>query len=313
MAIETLEQTTAETPKSPGINEWRSQHTADSGTQAETPAQTEQSASETEADEGAADSQNTAEETPKLETQADPPKRRSKLDTIRELREDKRILKEQMQANLSRLRALETQVQQSTQPKQAEAKAEPDKEQPPKIEDYQDLDEYYDARADYRIRQKEKADREERSKSEQAERQKKVSASREKVLTAGRTVFTDFDSVALAGDLPISEGMARVLDHAASSEENAKLVAQTLYHLGKNKPLAQQIAGIGEPLALGYALGQVMTDLRLKHSSSGSGNTGTKQPVKPPVVLNGGGGAATAQADDVPAYLRWKEQQKRAR
>jgi hypothetical protein len=255
MAIETLEQTTAETPKSPGINEWRSQHTADSGTQAETPAQTEQSASETEADEGAADSQNTAEETPKLETQADPPKRRSKLDTIRELREDKRILKEQMQANLSRLQALEAQVQQSTQPKQADAKAEPDKEQPPKIEDYQDLDEYYDARADYRIRQKEKADREERSKSEQAERQKKVSESREKVLTVGRTAFTDFDSVALAGDLPISEGMARVLDHAsASSEENAKLVAQTLYHLGKKQAVsAANRRTIGEPLALGYA------------------------------------------------------------
>jgi hypothetical protein len=56
-----------------------------------------------------------------------------------------------------------------------------------------------------------------------------------------------------------------------------------------------------------------MTDLRLKHSSNGSGNTAAKLPVKPPVVLNGGGGAATAQADDVPAYSRWKEQQKRAR
>lgn len=314
MAIDTIEQTTAETPQSPGINEWRSQHTADSGTQAETPAQPEPSASETEADKGAATSQNTAEETTNLDPQADPPRRRSKLDTIRELREDKRLLKEQMQANLSRLQALEAQVQQANPPKQAEAKAEPDKNQPPKIDDYEDLDEYYDARADYRIRQKEKADREEQSKREQAEQQKRVSESREKVLTVGRTAFTDFDSVALAGDLPISESMARVFDQAAAnSEENVALVARTLHHLGKNKPLAQQIAAMGEPLAIGYALSQIMTELRLKQSSNGSGNTGTKQPVKPPVVLNGGGGAATAQAEDVPAYIRWKEQQKRAR
>jgi hypothetical protein len=108
------------------------------------------------------------------------------------------------------------------------------------------LDAYYDAKSDERVEAKLKA------RDEQAAAKARVESwkSRE---TEFKAKTSDYDTVARDSSLPISAAMADVI---RESERGPEL----LYHLGKNRDLAEQIYGLSKEMAA-YKLGRIEAKL----------------------------------------------------
>lgn len=146
--------------------------------------------------------------------------------------------------------ALLAMLQRNSPAKEPETAEAPKPLTRPKLEDFnydeaahaEALDAYYDAKADERVEQKLKAREEQAAAKARAESWK----TRESEFMAKHA---DYDAVARDNSLPISAAMADVI---RESERGPEL----LYHLGKNRPLAEQIYGLSREMAA-YKLGRI--------------------------------------------------------
>lgn len=121
-------------------------------------------------------------------------------------------------------------------------------EKPPQEQDYQDPLEYVAAKAIWSAEQQ-RTQREAREIGEAEEAARKradtfgqqeqalIEQSWASHVAEAKVRYTDFDAVALARDVPVSEDMARLI-------QTSEVGADVLYHLGRNKALSAEIAGM---------------------------------------------------------------------
>lgn len=168
--------------------------------------------------------------------------------------------------------------------------SQPD-DKPPKREDFEDYEEYVEARAEYRAvkaaekrLQEAEAKRAEADERNQAERQQQAFVeARETTFDRGAELYDDFEEVAGNEDLTISETMAAAI---LSSKKGAEL----WYHLGKNPELAEDIAQMNDMQQI-YELGRLEASLSSKKASAAPKPTKTVTPR---------GSTSNALKDDMP-------------
>lgn len=160
-----------------------------------------------------------------------------------QLRADKMAAENEAEQLRKRLAQYEAPEQQTTPPREA---------------DFEDYNQFLMAMASHQAgqqfdaRQKAEIQREADAKQAeidqlQARQQQEARENWGAQVTEAKTRYADFDAVAFAPDVPITEPMARIL--AASD-----LGADVAYHLGMNKALAAQIASaplVEQALAIG--------------------------------------------------------------
>lgn len=147
----------------------------------------------------------------------------------------------------------------------------------PKLEDFnydetaygEALDAFYDAKADERVEAKLKAREEQAAAKARVESWKAREAE-----FKGKT--PDYDTVARDSSLPISAAMADVI---RESERGPEL----LYHLGKNRDLAEQIFGLSKEMAA-YKLGRIEAKLDVPPAPAPAPKPVSKAPPPPPKI-----------------------------
>lgn len=141
------------------------------------------------------------------------------------------------------------------------AQAKPQDDAPPKREDFDSLEDYLEAKADWKVEQKL---RERDAKTEEIERQREAKNRaeqldrtwEERARTAAQR-FADFhDVVTHNEDLTVTPAMAA----AIKATENGIDIA---YHLGKNPAEAERIASL-DPVAQVWELGKLAATLTTK-------------------------------------------------
>lgn len=146
----------------------------------------------------------------------------------------------------------------------------------PKREDFDDYEQYIEARAEYsavqaaekRLSAAEKARAEAESKAQESEQARAFQQARDDTVDRGCEVYDDFEDVTGSDDLHITPVMA---DALLSSERGHDV----WYHLGKNPEKAEKIAAM-HPVQQIYELGRIEANL-----AGGKTASGAPPPTKP--------------------------------
>lgn len=162
---------------------------------------------------------------------------------------------------------------QINQPRQAEG-------QPPKIEDFQTLDAFLEARDEYREKAKEaKANQ---GKDQPDERYlQAVQAARDDLYATGAEKYEDFEEVVSNNDVKITVAMR----DAIFALDNTELQAEVSYYLGTNKKEALRISKL-PPVRQIAEIGKLEAKLT-------SQPTPTKRPSAAPAPIAPVGGSST--------------------
>lgn len=193
-------------------------------------------------------------------TQEQPEPAPEKTFTQAELEEilEKRIARERRKLEkLERQRDVELEVQRRLAEMQAQQA--PKSDGPPKREDFESLEDYLEAKADWKVEQKlseaERRRQEAEAVREAENRQRQYTETWEQRASKAAETYPDFDEVVTRNeDLPITPVMAQAIQGA----ENGTDVA---YHLGKNPKEAARIASL-DPVLQVYELGRLSTALQ---------------------------------------------------
>lgn len=170
---------------------------------------------------------------------------------------DKIAQRERSQAFRKAERIAKAEAEAAYWKRQAEQQSAPQVQQPegkPKVSDFQDYEAYTEALTDWKVDQKLKAvqtesaaDRERRTQAERA------NAVNER-LSKGHEEYEDFEEVALARDVPITEAMGAFITDSDIGHKVA-------YELGKNRTEALRISKLS-PVRQVVALEQIETRLK---------------------------------------------------
>jgi len=168
----------------------------------------------------------------------------------------------------------------------------------PRIEQFDDYDEYLVAKAEYRIESKQReAQKAEREKQKQAAQQQQVADFQSKMSEA-RAKYTDFDRVAFDPNVPYSDAMT---DLVLRSEKGADVA----YYLGTHKDEALRIAQLDDRSAA-YEIGRLEVRLSIPKP-----RTVTQAPEPPGSV----GGKETPGKDPekmtTAEWMAWRNSQLR--
>ena len=152
-----------------------------------------------------------------------------------------------------RLRAELEMLRRGQQPQQQQEQRQVEQQAAPKLEQYQSIEEYLDALADFKAAQKadkvfkerEAAERQSRQQSEQA----KLHEGYTKQTEQARQAYEDFDDVVQDPDLPISQAMAEAIMRSSNG-------ADVAYYLGKNPDQAARIASL-DPFSAAVEIGRI--------------------------------------------------------
>ena len=152
-----------------------------------------------------------------------------------------------------RLRAELEMLRRGQQPQQQQEQRQVEQQAAPKLEQYQSIEEYLDALADFKAAQKadkvfkerEAAERQSRQQSEQA----KLHEGFTKQTEDARAVYDDFDEVVDNPDLPISQAMAEAIMRSTNG-------ADVAYYLGKNPEQAARLASL-DPFSAAVEIGRI--------------------------------------------------------
>lgn len=172
----------------------------------------------------------------------------------------------------------------------------------PKVEDFQNYEDFVAAKARYEVRQELEAERQkERATTEQRQRE-----SREQAFYAKAQEFAadheDFNDIAFSNHFPVTDEMAQVM-------HESEIGPQMLYHLAKNPSEAVRIAQMS-PLNAARELGR----LEMRLAPQPKRNSNAPPPIDP---VNGSG---TPPAGDIydpklsdAQYYALREQQRKAK
>ncbi len=177
--------------------------------------------------------------------------------------------------------------------------------QPPKEADFADYNEYLMAAAAWQAGQqydmRQKADIEREAQAKKAEyqqvQQQREAAVRENwaaQVAEAKTRYADFDQVVFADDVPVTEGMAKIM---ATSDHGADVA----YYLGMNKAEAAQIARM-PPIEQAMALGRLEATVKRPSPRTQSQAPSPVTPVKAKA-------SAEKSWEDMTAdeYAKWRE------
>lgn len=161
-----------------------------------------------------------------------------------------------------------------SQPRQAEGKAAP------KIEDFQTLDAYLEARDEYRDKAKSSKDTQGKDQPD-VQYHQAVTRARESLMEAGSEKYDDFEEVVTSDNIRITP----VMRDAIFELDDQEIQAELTYYLGKNPKEAQRIAKLS-PMRQIAEVGKLEAKLT-------STSTPTKRPSSAPDPIKPVGGAVT--------------------
>ena len=156
-------------------------------------------------------------------------------------------------------------------------------EKPPQEQDYQDPLEYVAAKAVWSAGQQltQREAREIGEAEEAARKRADTFGQQEQALieqswashvSEAKARYTDFDAVALARDVPVSGDMARLI-------QTSDVGADVLYHLGQNKALSAEIAGMN-PMDAARAIGRLEATIAAPRPRTSTNAPAPISPVK---------------------------------
>ena len=188
---------------------------------------------------------------------------------------EKRIARERRKLEkLERQRDVEAEVQRRLAEMQAQQTTS---DGPPKREDFESLEDYLEAKADWKVEQKLK-DADSRRQAQEAEREaherqrRSVETWEQRAAKAAET-YPDFDEVVTRNEeLPITPVMAQAIQGAENGTEVA-------YHLGKNPKEAARIANL-DPVLQVYELGRLSVALQTPEAKPVSKAAPPIEPVR---------------------------------
>lgn len=140
-----------------------------------------------------------------------------------------------------------------------ESRAQPPSDDgPPQREAFDSLEDYLEAKAEWKVEQKFK-ERDARAETEAKQREERARAERAEATWAERAAkaveqFADFEDVVLREDLVVTAAMAQVIKQSDNGVEVA-------YHLGKHPAEAARIAAL-DPVIQVYELGKLAASLK---------------------------------------------------
>jgi len=188
-------------------------------------------------------------------------------------------------------------MQQRFAEEQSQPQVAPQIAEAPNRDSYDDYEAYVGDLAVYKaneaIQQQTAASREAQQVQVQARAAQQFDAVKNAALQAGAEVYPDFEQVATAQDLPLTQTMAE----AVLSSENAPHV---WYHLGKNPEEAAEIASL-QPMQQALAIGKLSLTITAKASKQPSNAPAPKKPVQ-------ARGSATRGPNDKQSVKAWIEQ-----
>lgn len=199
-----------------------------------------------------------------------------------------------------RLRAELEMLRRGQQPQQQQEQRQVEQQAAPKLEQYQSIEEYLDALADFKAAQKadkvfkerEAAERQSRQQSEQA----KLHEGFTKQTEDARAVYDDFDEVVDNPDLPISQAMAEAIMRSKNG-------ADVAYYLGKNPDEAFRLASL-DPFSAAVEIGRIAAGIVRPQPRKASAAPPPIQPV---------GSRATPVTDpdkmSTDEWLKWRNGQ----
>lgn len=184
---------------------------------------------------------------------------------------------------------------------QVHAKPEAKPEQPkpvaegaPRIEDYEDVNEYVRSAVAWELTQTEKVKAEAAKREAEQRQQQELQAKVSIMVDSARQKYADFDDVVLSNpSLVISQFAAEALAGMANG-------ADVAYHLGKAPAEAARIAQLPQSLQL-VELGQIAATLKLSEKKV------TAAPA--PVSSQLGGPAGGGEPEDIKAWMEWRNAQ----
>lgn len=173
----------------------------------------------------------------------------------------------------------------------------PEETKAPSRDDFDNYEDYLDARADYLAEQKVKSYQENQKKEEAArkrqEQQDKLLSNWEASKDKAREKYTDFDDVLSNDDAPLTETMAYAL---MESEYGADIG----YHLGKNPEEAQRIASLS-PARQAAELGKLELQISTKPNKPKSSKA--PEPIET-VSGSSGGESKPSDNDDIDTWMK---------
>jgi len=201
-------------------------------------------------------------------------------------------LREQKRQNARMMRLLEQQ-----QAQQAQASAP----QPPKLEDFDTIDEYVDAKLDWKLNQQSKP-----QPAQAADNTADIAefeVAREDMIANGIAKHPDFADVVLAEDVDISLAMANALIEI----DDTDLQVDTAYYLGTNPKEASRIAKLS-PIRQIAEIAKLSAKIEAKRQKPG------KQPSKAPKPITPVGGKKTptseiSEKDDFETFMKKRNKQ----
>ena len=164
----------------------------------------------------------------------------------------------------------------------------------PKIEDYQTIDDFLDAKLEYRDKQKAKT--KEAEAEPDNEYRDRAKTAKEELTLSGTDKYDDFEEVVFSDGLKITPIMRDAL--FALSSDDSGLSADIAYYLGKNPKEAARIAKL-EPVRQLTELGK----LELKVSGKPEE---TKKPSAAPAPISPVGGSNTP-SDEIAPVMDFKQ------
>lgn len=173
-------------------------------------------------------------------------------------------------------------------------KTKPTAEQPPKLEDYQDIGDYVRANYEYLDKQKAKP-AESRPNPEQEEYQSRVQYARQELIDSGSEKYEDFEDVVTAENVKITP----VMRDAIFSLDDPDVKAELTYYLGKNPKESARISKL-EPIRQVAEIGKLEAKLSLADPQA-------KRPSKAPSPINPVGGGSTAPNDIIEPEMSFEK------
>ena len=164
----------------------------------------------------------------------------------------------------------------------------------PKIEEFEDVNDYVEAVTEWKLTQAEKAKAEAAKQEAERKQQQELQTRVSTMVESARQKYADFDEVVLSNpSLVISQFAAEAL---AGMEKGADVA----YHLGKSPAEAARIASLPQSLQL-VELGQIAATLKLSEKKV------TQAPA--PVSSQLGGPAGGGEPEDIRAWMEWRRNQ----
>lgn len=172
---------------------------------------------------------------------------------------------------------------------------------PPRRENFSDVDEYLEARADYAVAEKLKGIEHQVAQRRQQESDQALEATWRDRQAAAQTKYEDYEEVTQAKDLKISPAMAEAIKTSDVGHEVA-------YFLGKNPAEAARIFALGSAAAQGRELGKIETRM-----SSGTAKPVSKASAPIDPISGGKSGVGDPAKMSMDEYAAWREKQGIAR